>query len=209
MMLSTEVILTFLSASTLLGLAPGPDNIFVMTQSTVHGKLAGIIVTLGLCTGLIIHSTAVALGASVIFQTSAVAFFTLKLIGVGYLIYLAWKSFSKSNEKLPTTPIGMANKWQLYCRGVIMNIANPKVSIFFMAFLPQFTDPSQGSITIQLLFLGGLFIVSTILIFGLITLLAGTFGQWLGSSDKVQKIMNKIAGMVFLCLAVKLILTKR
>ena len=198
-----------MTASILLALAPGPDNIFVLTQSALRGRSAGIAVMLGLCTGLIVHSSAVALGVAVIFQTSAVAFSTLKFIGAGYLLYLAWQAFRASAEKIQSRSDGQTNHWKLYVRGIIMNITNPKVSIFFLAFLPQFADPQRGPISIQILLLGGLFIISTILVFGSIALLAGTIGQWLNRSDRTQNILNKIAGTVFVGLALKLVTTKQ
>ncbi|MCK4541379.1 MAG: LysE family translocator [Spirochaetales bacterium] len=208
-MIPVETLLTFFAASILLGLAPGPDNIFVLAQSAMHGRSAGIVVMLGLCTGLIVHSIAVALGVAVIFQTSAVAFSFLKYIGAGYLLYLAWQAFRSSVGRIPSKPDGEVSRWKLYRRGIIMNITNPKVSIFFLAFLPQFADPSRGLISLQLLILGGLFILATILVFGGIALLAGTLGQWANRSYRVQKILNKVAGTVFLGLALKLATTQR
>src|SRR5690554_6655222 len=99
-MMPVEAIVTFVIASALLGIAPGPDNIFVLTQSALYGKKAGVLVTLGLCTGLIVHTTAVAFGVAVIFQTSAVAFTTLKVIGAIYLLFLAWQAFRASKSCL-------------------------------------------------------------------------------------------------------------
>lgn len=206
-MIPIETVITFFTAATLLALAPGPDNIFVLTQSALHGRTAGIAVMFGLCTGLIVHSSAVALGVAVIFQTSAVAFSILKFIGAGYLLYLAWQVFRASTEQIQTKQEGQTSHWKLFCRGIIMNITNPKVSIFFLAFLPQFADPSRGPIWIQILLLGGLFIVATILVFGSIALLAGTIGRWINRSDRTQNILNKIAGTVFVGLALKLATT--
>jgi len=208
-MLSIETLVTFFTASILLGLAPGPDNIFVLTQSALRGRGAGLLVMLGLCTGLIVHTIAVALGVAIIFQTSAIAFSALKFIGAGYLIYLAWQAFRASAEKIEGESDVIVNHWKLYCRGIIMNITNPKVSIFFLAFLPQFADPTRGPVAFQLLLLGGLFIIATILVFGGIALLAGTLGQWLNRSDRTQKILNKVAGAVFVGLALKLATIKR
>jgi len=208
-MISIETLITFFTASILLGVAPGPDNIFVLTQSALRGRSAGIVVMLGLCTGLIVHSGAVALGVAVIFQTSAVAFSALKFIGAGYLVYLAWQAFRASAHQIQSKREGQVNHWKLYRRGIIMNITNPKVSIFFLAFLPQFADPIRGPISMQILILGGLFIISTILVFGNIALLAGTLGQWLNRSSRAQNILNKIAGTVFLGLALKLATTER
>jgi len=208
-MFSIETLLTFFTASVLLALAPGPDNIFVLTQSSLYGRRAGLAVTGGLCTGLIGHSTAVALGVAVIFQRSAAAFSALKFIGAAYLVYLAWQAFRASAARIDTEGRGEANLPKLYGRGIIMNLTNPKVSIFFLAFLPQFADPTRGPIWLQILLLGGVFILSTILVFGGIALLAGTLGQWLQRSDRVQGIMNKVAGTVFVGLALKLATTTR
>ncbi|MCK4502861.1 MAG: LysE family translocator [Desulfuromonadales bacterium] len=208
-MLPIETLITFFTASILLGLAPGPDNIFVLTQSAMRGRSAGIIVMFGLCTGLIVHSVAVAFGVAVIFQTSAIAFSILKFVGAGYLVYLAWQIFRASPEKIQGESVGSINRWKLYRRGIIMNITNPKVSIFFLAFLPQFTDASNGSIPLQIILLGGLFILATILVFGSIALLAGTLSQYFNRSDFAQKILNKVAGTVFLGLALKLVTTKQ
>ena len=208
-MIPIETLLPFFAASVLLAIAPGPDNIFVLTQSALRGKSAGLTVMLGLCSGLIVHSTAVALGVAVIFQTSALAFSALKFIGAGYLLYLAWQAFRTSATTFQAERSPEANLWKLYRRGIIMNITNPKVSIFFLAFLPQFADPSRGPISLQLLLLGGVFIIATILVFGSIALLAGTLGRWLNRSARVQNIMNRVAGTVFVCLALRLATTEQ
>lgn len=204
-----ETLATFFMASILLGLAPGPDNIFVLTQSALRGRAAGLLVTLGLCTGLVVHTTAVAFGVAVIFQASAMAFTALKLFGAGYLLYLAWHAFRAASEKIHAgKPEGMRYA-TLYRRGIVMNVTNPKVSIFFLAFLPQFADPARGPLTVQMLLLGGVFIVSTILVFGSIALLAGSIGQWLNRSPRTQVVMNRVAGVVFVGLALKLATVKR
>jgi threonine/homoserine/homoserine lactone efflux protein len=208
-MIPIETLTTFFMASVLLGLVPGPDNIFVLTQSALRGKIAGLLVTLGLCTGLVVHTTAVAFGVAVIFQASAVAFTALKLIGAGYLIYLAWQAFRASAEKISTGRKNGLNLGKLYRRGIIMNVTNPKVSIFFLAFLPQFADPVRGSLTLQMLLLGGVFIVSTILVFGSVALLAGSIGPWLNRSPRAQVIMNRMAGVIFVGLALTLATAKR
>ena len=98
---------------------------------------------------------------------------------------------------------------QLYRRGIFMNITNPKVSIFFLAFLPQFANPARGSITIQMLILGAVFILSAILVFGAIALAAGSLGEWLSRSQRTQRWINRLAGTVFIGLAIKLLLTER
>ncbi|WP_316897479.1 LysE family translocator [Pseudodesulfovibrio indicus] len=208
-MLTPEVIGAFFATSVLLGLAPGPDNLFVLSQSALHGRCAGLSVMLGLCTGLLVHTAAVALGVAVIFQTSALAFSLLKYAGAAYLAWLAWGALRAPASTLPPGSTPAVSRWKLYRRGILMNVTNPKVSVFFLAFLPQFADPARGSVTVQMLLLGGLFIAATVLVFGAIALLAGTLGQWLARSARAQVILNRLAGLVFLGLALKLATAER
>jgi threonine/homoserine/homoserine lactone efflux protein len=208
-MLSIETFSAFFLASTLLAIAPGPDNVFVLTQSALHGKLSGLVVTFGLCTGLLVHTGAVAFGVAVIFQASAVAFTLLKIIGAGYLLYLAWQIFRASPEQVHMHGSQQKSLGTLYRRGIIMNVTNPKVSIFFLAFLPQFADPERGSISLQMVTLGGIFIVATILIFGAVALIGGALGDWLNRSLHAQRVMNWVAGTVFVGLAIKLMTVEK
>jgi threonine/homoserine/homoserine lactone efflux protein len=209
-MLSIEILIAFFSASLLLALVPGPDNIFVLTQSIFQGKKSGLVIMLGLCTGLIFHTLAVTFGVAVIFQTSAMAFTILKIVGAMYLLYLAWQIFNAPTEKIDNKNNSISIDYKkLYYRGIIMNITNPKVSIFFLAFLPQFTNPALGTVSLQMLFLGALFIIATILIFGSIALLSGSLSKVFNKSEKSQKFLNKLASFVFLGLAIKLITTKQ
>lgn len=208
-MIESETIGVFFLASVLLGIAPGPDNIFVLTQSALHGRLAGVIVTLGLCTGLLLHTSAVALGVAAVFQASTLAFNLLKLVGAAYLLFLAWKAFSAGSRDLACNGVVVADAWRLYRRGIVMNITNPKVSVFFLAFLPQFVNPANGAISLQLVLLGLLFIVATLLVFGSISFLAGSIGIWLNGSARSQQLLNRLAGTVFAVLAIKLAMAQR
>ena len=208
-MLSAETFATFFTASILLGVAPGPDNLFVLTQSALYGRAAGLFVMLGLCTGLVVHTSAVALGVAAVFQASAAAFSALKLIGAGYLLYLAWQAFRATPASVADKNGGAPASFGLYRRGILMNVTNPKVSIFFLAFLPQFADPARGSVTVQMMLLGGIFIVATIIVFGVIAFVAGSLRSWLLKSDRAQTRLNKLAGMVFVALAVKLATARR
>ncbi|MCG8428977.1 MAG: LysE family translocator [Chromatiales bacterium] len=207
-MIELDVLLLFFSASVLLGLSPGPDNLFVLAQSAQHGRSAGLLVTLGLCTGLIFHTTAVAFGLAAVFHTSAIAFTVLKFIGASYLIYLAWQAFRASASDT-SQKVAELNPAKLYRRGIIMNITNPKVSLFFLAFLPQFVDIANGSLVAQFLLLGGVFIIATILVFGSISLIAGGIGERFRESPRAQTILNRLAGVVFVGLALKLVVSER
>ena len=204
MLIPISILAVFFSASIFLALAPGPDNIFVFTQSSIRGRLAGWIITLGLCTGLIGHTLIVATGIAVIFQVSLIAFTILKLAGSAYLLYLAFLAFRASVTTLNLSSNGITSLFQLYMRGIIMNVTNPKISIFFLSFLPQFADPNRGSIMLQILSLGLVFIISAMLVFGMISIFAGFLGNRLQHSSIAQIIMNRIAGTVYAALAIKL-----
>lgn len=204
-MLDIETILSFSVASIALCLAPGPDNLFVLSQSAAHGRSAGLWVMAGLCTGLLFHTTAVVLGLAAVFQASAVAFTVVNVMGVAYLLFLAWKAFTAKTQEL-----GIAEKSSnggFYRRGVIMNVTNPKVSIFFLAFLPQFVNPESGFVTIQIITLGLMFIVATIVVFGVIAFMGGALRDFLVRSPKAQSIMNKASGVVLAGLAFRLAVT--
>jgi len=207
--LPIETTTIFFGASIALALAPGPDNVFVLTQSALHGRRAGLYVTLGLCSGLVAHTAAVSLGVAAIFQTSVLAFNILKTIGAMYLLFLAWQAFRAGGIKIDATQDVTMSWRRLYSRGVVMNISNPKVAIFFLAFLPQFADPRNGSITIQIMIFGGLFIVATLLIFGGLAWTAGFLGDRLKQSARAQKILNRVAGTVFIALALRLAMSER
>jgi len=203
--MSPENIIAFTLASTLLSLAPGPDNIFVLTQSALYGRRSGILITLGLCTGLIFHTTAVALGVAAIFAVSVTAFTLLKLIGAGYLLYLAWGAFRACASNLDDGP--RANQpaaGALYRRGILMNITNPKVAIFFLAFLPQFADPAAGSLPLQIFLLGAIFMAAALGVFIAIACMAGFIADWLKGSARAQVLLNRLAVLVFTALALRL-----
>lgn len=203
----TATLLLFVTSSILLALSPGPDNVFVLTLSIARGALAGVVTTLGLCTGLIAHTAAVALGMAVIIQESEMAFSLLKYGGALYLAWLAWKILRAPAESIEAHS-SKENLVGLYLRGVVMNIMNPKVSIFFLAFLPQFSDPSQGNMTLQVAMLGLLFMLSALLIFSGISLTAGRLGDWF-RKGKGPLILNRLSGCVFAGLAIKLLFAER
>ena len=208
-MLDLEILSAFFITSILLALVPGPDNLFVLTQSMLQGKKAGFIVVLGLCTGLLFHTFMVVVGLSVLFQTSIIAFTFLKIIGALYLLYLAWQLFKSSNSKIETKKSHLIEYKKLYFKGIFMNITNPKVSLFFLAFLSQFTNINLGNISFQMLVLGILFILSTILVFGLIAFFSEKLAKNFNKSNNFQNILNKFTSFIFVVLAIKLLITKQ
>ncbi|APW44689.1 LysE family translocator [Rhodoferax saidenbachensis] len=208
-MLALDTTLTFFAASVLLALSPGPDNVFVLLHSAVHGRKAGLMVVLGLCSGLLFHTAAVALGLAALFAASTTAFTALKLLGAGYLLYLAWGAWNApvgiqdSDSSPPMTPL------QTYGRGVVMNVTNPKVAIFFLAFLPQFADPAAGPVAVQILMLGGIFMLAALLTFGAIAWFAASFGAVFKRSLRAQRWLNRVASLVFVGLALRLATAQR
>ena len=201
--LSLETIVAFVLASVVLSLVPGPDNIFVMTNSALKGWKAGFYITLGLCTGLIGHTILVAIGVSVIFQTSALAFNGLKIVGACYLIYLGWLSLRSKELTIDSNDAESVNR-SYYITGIVMNLTNPKVALFFLVFLPQFINPINGSVTIQIFILGFLFILSALFVFSSIAFLGSFLESYLKKSSTINKNINKLAALVYFALAINL-----
>lgn len=208
-MIDHNVLLAFFMTSVILALSPGPDNLFVLAQSAQNGRVAGLFVTLGLATGLIGHTVAVAFGLAAIVHASALAFTILKFMGAAYLLYLAWQALRAAASAGQQEQVPALSSGHLYRRGIVMNLTNPKVSLFFLAFLPQFADPSHGAMMAQFFLLGAVFITATILVFGAISFLAGGLGDKFRNSPFAQKAVNRIAAAVFIGLAIKLVLSER
>lgn len=201
----------FLIASVILTIMPGPDNLFVIAQSITHGRKAGIATSLGLCMGITFHTLAAALGIAAILYQSSVAFQIVKYAGAGYLLYLAWQAVKESKNPLPLSIQSASgqNLLSLFKRGILMNVTNPKVSLFFLAFLPQFVSQRAGNLTWQMILLGLLFMLQAILIFTLISVLSGTFGQKLLTNLKIQKYIHLGKAAIFAFIGVRLALAEK
>lgn len=205
-MLPIDTSFAFFGISILLALAPGPDNLFVLLHAAVYGRRAGMLVVLGLCSGLLLHTAGVILGLAALFAASTTAYTVLKLCGAAYLVYLAWHAFQAPIGTQNTEPRAPTNARATYARGFLMNISNPKVVIFFLAFLPQFVQPKLGHVGLQMAYLGLLFILATLLTFGTIAVFSGKFGTMLKRSPGIERIMNRTAAGIFVGLALQLAL---
>lgn len=200
----------FILTSFLLCLAPGPDNIYVLTQGMTKSKKAAIVTTLGLCSGIIIHTCAAAFGVSIIFKTSELAFNIVKFAGAAYLLYLAYQAFKYRNEPLNLDVKAEKGELKkLYIKGFFMNVLNPKVSIFFLAFLPQFVNIKSGNIPLQMIVLGVIFMVLTIIVFSTIGIAGNILSSRLLKKPSIVKFMNILTSFVLGGLALKLILSSR
>lgn len=208
-MLTPEIALSFFGIAVLLALSPGPDNLFVLTQSVLWGRTAGLCVVLGLCTGVLGHTVAVSVGLAAVFAASSAAFMAVKLVGAAYLLYLAWGALRAGSASLQGERAPRQTGGQLYRRGVIMSLTNPKVTVFFLAFLPQFASPARGSIGLQMFMLGVLFMLAALLVFSAIAVFSGAVGERLQRSPAAQVWLNRLAGIVFIGLALKLLDSQR
>lgn len=197
---------TFVAASVLLAFVPGPDLLFVLTESMLRGRRAGLVATMGLCTGLVVHVGAVALGVAALVQASPMAFAGLRYAGAAYLVYLAWRAFRAAATPLSPDEVAQAPLRAIYARAVTMNVTNPKVAIFFLAFLPQFADVEWGSLTGQMLILGAMFMICSLVCFAVVTWLATWIGGWVRRQPERQAGLNRMASFVFVALAAKLAL---
>ncbi|MEM8604176.1 MAG: LysE family translocator [Cyanobacteria bacterium P01_H01_bin.121] len=161
-MLGTQNLATFLVASFLLWITPGTDTMYILARSIAQGRQAGVVSALGIGSGILVHTVFAAFGLSAIVATSAWAFTVIKLAGAAYLIYLglqAWLKKSSSQAQAWSTPeLNAFGPWQIYRQGIITNVLNPKVAIFFLAFLPQFVDPTANLGALPFLVLGLLFV---------------------------------------------------
>ena len=208
-MIDNTVLLAFFTTSLILALSPGPDNLFVMAQSARTGRIAGLFVTLGLATGLIGHTVAVAFGLAAIIRASTLAFTALKFSGAAYLLYLAWQAFRAGAATVKQEDVQAFSRGNLYRRGIVMNITNPKVSLFFLAFLPQFADPRRGSMMLSFFSWEEFSSWQPFSFLGSLVSLLEEWGEKFSSSPLAQKIVNRIASAVFVGLALKLALSER
>ncbi|GAA4276456.1 LysE family translocator [Aquimarina mytili] len=194
-----DILYTFIIASSALAISPGPDNIFVLMQSMVNGKKYGLAVVGGLMSGCFVHTTLVAFGVSVLIQQSDTLFFIIKLFGAGYLFFLAFKVFkSDAAIQLSGETVEKKSFGQLYRQGFIMNVLNPKVSIFFLAFFPGFLFSEMMSSITQFYVLGTLFVIVGIIVFGLIAILAGAISEYLKKNAKIGVVLKWLQIIVFI-----------
>jgi threonine/homoserine/homoserine lactone efflux protein len=202
-------LLYFITASAALTLLPGPDILFVLTQSISSGRGAGVATACGLCTGLLFHTTAAALGVSAVIYNSALAFTALKYAGAVYLLYLAFKAIKEGDRFISSVSAMEYGTWILYKRGIFMNLLNPKVSLFFLAFLPQFVDPGTGNVPLQMVFLGIVFLLQALIIFVMVSVFAGRIGLKLTDRPGVGKYVNRTKAGIFALIGLELALAQK
>ncbi len=208
-MIDPAKFLLFMGVSWALIVAPGPDMIYVITRGVAHGRRAGILSAVGVVCGILVHTTAAAFGLTFILQTSAFAFLFVKFAGAAYLICLGTRAWlEKTTFTLETTPPAVTSR-TLFWQGVLSNVLNPKIAIFFLAFLPQFVDQGSSQVTSQMVLLG-----LTFACFGLCFLLvvgysSGAIGKWLTGRPQYALFFQRLAGGILIGLGIRLALTRK
>ncbi len=200
----------FAVTALLLNLTPGNDMLFVIARSSSQGSRAGIISSLGIMGGCMVHMIAAVAGLSAIIANSALAFSIIKYIGAAYLIYLGVQSFlEKKNQLQINTSASKISYQKIFWQGVITNVLNPKVALFFLAFLPQFINTKSENITAQILFLGVWFNIGGTIINIIVALLFGKIGVWLSKSSNFVQWQKRITGGILIALGIKVALSSK
>lgn len=209
-MISTNDFLLFAFASLILNVTPGNDMLYVATRSTSQGVKAGIVSALGIAGGCIVHLVAAVIGLSAIIANSAIAFDIIKYAGAAYLIWLGIRSFlSRQNKFSVQNTLEKTTLSKLFWQGVFTNVLNPKVALFFLAFLPQFIHPENGNTGLQILLLGLWFNFSGTIVNIVVAMLFGKLGNWLADKQVFIKWQNKITGLLLVGLGIKVALSSR
>ncbi len=227
--MSFSELLSFALAAFLLALTPGPDVLMVLTTAAAKGRQRGLALTLGLSSGVLVHTALVAFGVAALLASDPRALGLLKLFGAGYLLWLAWQSWRHRHQHLNTSQIKKPltdstavnstdnadnapfretadRPLDWYRRGVIMNLSNPKVLLFFLAFLPEFAHPEKPGFTLRVLLLGVIFMLVTVVVFGSVAWLADRGAARFVQNPAFQSRMNVVASAVFVLIAIGLLL---
>jgi threonine/homoserine/homoserine lactone efflux protein len=200
--------LAFSLATAVLAISPGPDNIFVLIQSMVNGKKSGFSIIAGLMTGCLVHTSLLAFGVSVLLKQNPEIYYGIKVFGALYLLYLAFTVFKSSSDiALGKTEKGAKSYFNLFRQGFIMNVLNPKVTIFFLAFFPGFLFSEDLNTVVQFYILGILFILVSSVVFGTIAVLSGSIGTFIKTNSKLGLYLKWLQIIVFIGLAIYLLLS--
>ncbi|WP_372844561.1 LysE family translocator [Psychrobacter sp.] len=216
-MFGIENYLGFVMAAILLNITPGTDSMYIITRSMSQGQTAGFYSVLGITSGILVHTLLAAFGLSVLLASSPLAFTLVKYIGASYLCYLGFKMLTSKQTPLlasdlpneeETASARPLDRWQIYKQGVITNTFNPKVALFFLAFFPQFIDPSYANSMLSFLFLGLTFATTGVVWCTCLALLASKFSENLRKNPTIEVILNRISGVIFIGMGIKLLTEK-
>lgn len=201
-------LLLFMAAGLALNISPGPDMLYVAARSTSEGRAAGIVSSLGIATGTLFHITAVALGLSALLAAVPIAYTTVRIAGASYLVYLGVRALASRSANGPRS-IERAPLGAIFRQGMLTNMLNPKVALFFLAFLPQFVDPSRGSAAMQIVILGLIFDTSGTVVNTIVALATSGAADRVRVNSRLGEILHKFTGVVFIGLGVRIAYASR
>ena len=201
-MFDTASLIIFISAALALIISPGPAVLFVVARSLEQGRIAGIVSTLGITFASLIHVVFAAVGLSALLMKSAIAFSVIKYLGAAYLIYLGIRALMTKAQAADIQEVESVKLSKLFVQGFIVNIFNPKTALFFLAFLPQFVDPSRGSALVQIIVLGTIFLVMALVSDSIYAVVAGTAKELLSGSLRMARAQKYVAGTIYIALGI-------
>jgi len=202
-------LLVFIAAGLLLNITPGPDVLYIVGRSIGQGRIAGLVSVLGISTGCLFHVASAALGLSALMLALPLAYDVVRYAGAAYLVWLGVRALASKSSPLHVQHVAPERLGRVFRQGVVTNVLNPKVALFFLAFLPQFTDPARGPVSLQIALLGLLFIANGTIVCVGYALAASWLGEWLKSRYDVATWLNRAMGGLFVGLGVKLALESR
>ena len=194
----------FTAASLLLIFTPGPDIIYVMTRGIAQGRRSALAAAAGFAVGNFAHTFFAIAGLSALLMSSAIAFQAVKYAGAAYLAYLGVRMIMSASALAPGTEAAPLRHWTIFRQSILANVLNPKVAVFFLAFFPQFVDPAHGSVAVQMLVLGTLFVLLTLLCFGIVGICSGMIGRWLQRKPAIGGRLGQAAGSILILLGLRL-----
>jgi threonine/homoserine/homoserine lactone efflux protein len=199
----------FLGTAIAITVSPGPDNLMVLSIGASRGRIRGMAFGLGCALGCLSHTLLAALGIGALIKASPLAFTTLKVLGGLYLIYMGWQALrSRGGAHVNALEQSSETPLKLFGKGLLANAINPKVVMFFLAFLPQFVDSARGDTAWQIAQLGVTFTLQGALLFGTLGYFAGYIGQWLNRHERAGLWLDRVAGTIFVGLGLKLIVSR-
>jgi threonine/homoserine/homoserine lactone efflux protein len=208
-MTDTTALAVFMIAALTLNVTPGPNMLYVTTRSLGQGRKAGVVSAIGIGVGNLVHTLAAALGLSALLMSSAIAYSVVKYVGAAYLIYLGVRMILRNEHNSSLTTLTDASLRRIFSQAIATSVLNPKVALFFIAFLPQFANPSQGSVALQIAVLGALFSTTGTIVNTTVALLSGSFGDWLQTRPRFSQFQQWFTGSVFVALGTSIALPER
>ena len=204
-----STLLLFMTAALALNVTPGPDMLYVVARSVGEGRAAGVVSSLGIAAGCLVHTVAVALGLAGLLRAVPIAFEIVKWMGAAYLVWLGVRALRARGHSADHARVAPASMAAVFRQGMLTNVLNPKVALFFLAFLPQFVDPERGPVALQLVSLGLLFNVSGTIVNIVVAVLASGAGAWSRRRFGESPFLQRVTGVLFIGLGVRLALLER